>query len=118
MHEVSIAHSIVEIVQQSLPPNSNEYVSSVQIKVGELSSIEIEALQFSFDIVKAQTPLSKAQLQIEVVEGLARCSDCDEVFPMHGFATPCPQCNSYLVKIIQGKEMKIVSFEMEEEITG
>lgn len=114
MHEVSIANSIIETVQNLLPENSNEYVSSVQIKVGELSSIEIDALQFSFDIIKAKTPLNKAELKIEIIEGKAQCSDCNEVFPMHGFATPCPNCNSYLVKILQGKEMKIVSFEMEE----
>lgn len=117
MHEVSIANSIIETVQNLLPGNSNEYVSSVQIKVGELSSIEIDALQFSFDIVKAKTPLNKAELKIEMIEGKAQCSDCDEIFPMHGFATPCPKCNSYLVKILQGKEMKIVSFEMEETTT-
>ena len=116
MHEVSIANSIIQTIEGLLPADSsNQYVSSVQIKVGELSSIEIDALQFSFDIVKAKTPLSQAQLQIEIIEGKAECSDCGTTFSMHGFATPCPNCNSYLVKILQGKEMKIVSFEMEEK---
>lgn len=113
MHEVSIANSIIETVQNLLPHGANEYVSSVQIKVGELSSIEIDALRFSYDIVKAKTSLNKAELKIEVIEGKAQCIDCNEIFSMHSFATPCPKCNSYHIKILQGKEMKIVSFETE-----
>ena len=113
MHEVSIANSIIETVQNLLPQGENEYVSSVQIKVGELSSIEIDALRFSFDIIKAKTPLHQAELKIEMIKGEAQCNDCNEVFSMHSFATPCPKCNSYHIKILKGKEMKIVSFETE-----
>ena len=113
MHEVSIANSIIETVQNLLPLGTNEYVSAVQIKVGELSSIEIDSLRFSFDIIKAKTPLHQAELKIEVIEGEAQCIVCNEIFSMHSYATPCPNCNSYHINILQGKEMKIVSFETE-----
>lgn len=115
MHEVSIAHSIIEIIQDAIPPATAGYVSSVQIKVGALSAIETDALLFAFDIVKAKTALSKASLLIDHVEGKGQCSDCDTIFPMHNYATPCPKCNSYLVKILEGKEMKVLSFDMEDQ---
>ncbi len=113
MHEVSIANSIIETVQNLAPKGENEYVSTVQLKVGQLSSIEIDALRFSFDIIKSKTSLNKAELIIEVIEGKAQCIDCHQFFPIHSFATPCPKCNSYHIKILEGKEMKIVSFETE-----
>lgn len=113
MHEVSIAQSIVSMVESMLPANENSSVNSVQVKVGELSAIETDALLFAFDIVKAKTPLQKAILEIEKIEGRGKCSDCGEEFSMSHYATPCPACNSYLIHVSQGKEMKVVSFELE-----
>lgn len=113
MHEVSIAHSILSIVENLLPEGQDSNVQSVQIKVGELSAIEIDALQFAFEIVKAKTRLENATLQIEKVTGTGQCSDCGHKFNMSHYATPCPKCNSFLVHITGGKEMKVVSFELE-----
>jgi hydrogenase nickel incorporation protein HypA/HybF len=115
MHEVSIANSIVQIIQDALPTDKAGYVASVNIKVGQLSAIETDALLFAFDIVKLKTPLSRAVLHIEIIEGKGECSDCGNHFTMKNYATPCPNCNSYLIKIMQGKDMKVVSFDMEEE---
>lgn len=115
MHEVSIANSIIQIIKDVLPEDSKGYVSGVNIKVGRLSAIETDALLFAFDIVKAKTPLKKAVLNIEIIEGSGECSNCGEIFLMEGYATPCPKCGSYLVKILQGKEMKIVSYDIENE---
>jgi hydrogenase nickel incorporation protein HypA/HybF len=114
MHEVSIATSIIQIIEDRLLENSKGYVTAVNIKVGQLSNIETEALLFSFDIVKSSTLLSKATLNIEIIEGKGECSDCGETFSMHSFATPCPACNSYLVRVLGGKEMKVVSYDIEE----
>jgi hydrogenase nickel incorporation protein HypA/HybF len=115
MHEVSIANAIVQIIQEALPDDKAGYISAVHIRVGQLSAIETDALLFAFDIVKSKTPLSRAALHIEIIEGKGECSDCGTVFPMTNYATPCPNCNSYLIKIIQGKDMKVVSFDMENE---
>ena len=115
MHEVSIANSIIQIINDVLPADKTGYVSAVNIKVGQLSAIETDALLFAFDIVKAKTLLSRAVLNIETIEGRGECSDCGIVFNMDSYATPCPGCNSYFVKITQGKEMKVVSYDMENE---
>lgn len=115
MHEVSIANSIIQIIQDVLPADKNGYVSGVNVKVGQLSAIEVDALLFAFDIVKAKTILNNATLNIEMIEGKGQCSDCGEIFSMEGYATPCPKCSSYLVKILQGKEMKVVSYDLEND---
>jgi hydrogenase nickel incorporation protein HypA/HybF len=114
MHEVSVANSIIDIIQSAIPKESNGYVCSVLIKVGALSSIEVDALQFAFDIVKARTLLAKAVLKMEIVEGKGQCTQCGCEFSMNSYAIPCPDCDSYLIKIIQGKEMKVISFELED----
>lgn len=115
MHEVSIANSIIQILNDVVPKDKKGFVSAVNIKVGQLSAIEVDALLFAFDIVKNKTLLNKAKLNIGIIEGIGECSDCGQSFSMAGYATPCPNCNSYLVKITQGKEMKVVSYDFEDE---
>lgn len=112
MHEVSIAQSIISIIKD-LVPTPDAKVTKVSIVVGELSSIETDALQFSFDIVKSKTVLSEALLHIDKVTGRGQCVDCETIFDMHNYATACPQCSSYFIKVLQGKEMKVLSFDVE-----
>ncbi len=114
MHEVSIAQSIIQIIEEVLPKNKKGFVSAVKIKVGQLSAIETDALLFAFDIVKAKTLLHSAKLNIEIIEGGALCNDCKQDFRLSSFATPCPYCGSYRVSITVGKEMKVVSYDFEE----
>lgn len=115
MHEVSIAHSIIQMIEEIVPQDKKGHVSAVNINVGQLSAIETQALLFAFDIVKAKTRLSKAALHITSIEGRGWCSDCGQSFPMQTYATPCSNCDSYRVKIMQGKEMKVMSYDFEEE---
>ena len=114
MHELSIAHSILSIAERSFPAGTEGYISAVNILVGELSSIETEALSFAFSAIRGGTVLEKAELQIEMVKGEAACSDCGTVFPMNAYGMACPACGSYLVSIRQGKELKVLSLTVEE----
>lgn len=115
MHEVSIAQSIIQIVEDALPKEKKGTVSAVNIRVGQLSAIETEALLFAFDIVKAKTGLRSARLNIEMIEGRAFCNGCGHTFSLDSYATPCPHCKSYQVSITQGKEMKVLSYDFEED---
>ncbi len=114
MHEVSIAQSIVQLMSEVKPAETRGFISAVTIRVGELSAIETDALLFAFDIVKAKTLLNSAELKIEIVEGKAVCNSCGTEFPMHHFATSCPNCGSYQISITEGKEMKVVSYDLED----
>ncbi|MFT3846231.1 MAG: hydrogenase maturation nickel metallochaperone HypA [Lacibacter sp.] len=114
MHELSIAQSILSIAEKSVPPGSKEKVVAVTLQVGELSSIETEALLFAFDAIKSNTILQHAEMKIETIPGEAVCNSCHNVFHLNSYATACPNCNSYSVSITKGKEMKIVSLTMED----
>ncbi len=114
MHELSIAHSIMSIAERSLPAGSDGVITGVNIQVGELSGIETEALLFAFSAIKSGTVLEAAELLIEIIPGEARCTDCDTVFPLHSFGTACPNCQGYLLNILRGKELKVLSLTVEE----
>ena len=65
MHELSIALRIVELVEDQLtsePPGT--LVCAVDIRIGDLSSVVPEALQFAWEPATAGTRLQGAALRI------------------------------------------------------
>ena len=109
MHELSIAQSVITIVESSLPISFSGKITSVSIQVGRLSGIEIDALAFSFSILKEKSKLKNAELNIENVQALAECKNCHRIFEIRAYGDPCPDCLSYSNLIIKGREMKVLN---------
>jgi len=114
MHELSIAQSILSIAEDAVPENSNAVVTGVGLEIGELSGIEIESLEFAFSVIKADTLLQNAELNIQIIKGEAVCSDCTTIFPVSTYGTCCPQCKSYSMKILKGREMRVLNIIVDE----
>jgi hydrogenase nickel incorporation protein HypA/HybF len=111
MHEVSIAQSILSIAEKVV---TDKKITSVSIDVGVLSGIEIDALKSAFSFVKENTILNNAELIINQVNAVAVCNECGNEFELKHFATPCPACNSFSLKIIKGQEMIVTQIEIED----
>jgi len=114
MHELSIARSILEIAENAAPKNEHAVITGVGLQIGELSGIEIEPLRFALSVIKEDTILEHADLNIEIVPGEAECTQCKTVFPIHHFGTCCPQCGSYFINIVKGREMKVLNIFVDE----
>ncbi len=114
MHELTIAQSILSIAETAVPKNSSAVVTAIDIQIGELSAIEIDSLEFAFSVIKENTPFKKADLNIEIVRGEAECAHCKTVFMLSAYGTCCPHCNGYSMKILKGKEMKVLNITLDE----
>jgi|ERR1017187_853645 hydrogenase nickel incorporation protein HypA/HybF len=114
MHELSIAHSILSIAEKAVPKNDIAVVTGVNLQIGELSGVEIESLKFTFSVIKENTLLEKAELIIDIIEGKAACQECNIIFPLHSYGTCCPNCNSYSLKILKGREMRVLNIVVNE----
>jgi len=114
MHELSIAHSILAIAEKAAEVNSNGVVTAVGLQIGALSGIETGSLEFAFSVIRDGTRLQHAELNIELIEGEAVCLDCSHIFPVNNYAVLCPQCNSNAMKILKGKELKVVNITIED----
>jgi hydrogenase nickel incorporation protein HypA/HybF len=108
MHELTIAQSILALAEKAAPMN-DAVITSVGLQIGELSGVEIEPLKFALSIIKEDTILQQADLDIEVIKGEAECTECKTVFPMHYFGSSCPKCGSYFAKVLKGRELKILN---------
>ena len=107
MHELSIAQSIIKVVEKSLPSEFTGTVSTVHLSIGKLSGIELDALTFAFSIIRKESLLPMAELYVEIINGKAVCNSCNKEFECNEFGKACPYCNNTLVTIIGGKDMKV-----------
>lgn len=112
MHELSIAKSIIAITEKSLPKDFDKKVLSVNLQIGILSGIEIDALTYSYSIISAKTILAGSTLKIERIVGKAVCNSCGNTFEINSYGSVCTNCNSFSLKIIQGKELKVTHVEV------
>jgi hydrogenase nickel incorporation protein HypA/HybF len=113
MHELSIAHAVVSTVVAALPsPDSR--VLQVRLRIGELSGLVPQALEFAYDVAAQGTPLADAVLVIErspIVIDCPRCGE-QELSSAHDFR--CPSCEQPCGNVVGGKELEIVDITLDD----
>jgi hydrogenase nickel incorporation protein HypA/HybF len=115
MHELAIAQNILEIVQQSVPEEKAQWVRSVRMRVGPLSGVVADSLDFCFGAIIGDTKLRQARLAIEQLPLILRCKNCRNEFKTADLQFLCPACNSSSLELISGKELEIVEIELIDE---
>jgi len=62
MHEMSLAESVREIVDETARANGARRVAAVRLEIGALAQVEVEAMRFAFDVVKRGSLADGARL--------------------------------------------------------
>lgn len=112
MHELSIALGIVNIAENETKKANATSVEVIELEIGVLAGVELDSLDFVWPTAVYNTVLEKAEKKINVIEGKAKCMDCDTVFKIEQLYDTCPNCQSYLKGIIQGKELRVKALEV------
>lgn len=113
MHEMSLAEGILQLVEDTAAREGASRVSRVILDVGELASVEVEALTFCFDVVTRGGVAEGAKLEIDRVPGAGWCMPCGKTVPMHEHFGQCPDCGSAQVQATQGTEMRVREIEID-----
>jgi len=113
MHEVSIAHNIVEIVTETLRQHQASVVRTLRISAGRLSGVDAEALRFALDVVKDGTVLAEAEFDIQVPPAAGVCQSCGREVEMTDIFVLCPHCGSTAVELTAGDQLQILDMEVE-----
>jgi len=117
MHELSIAQSIFDIVEQHLPKENGSGVKSVRLKIGELAGVVPDSLEFCFSAITAGTRLQGALLDIERIPLVCSCGECGAHFPVRDSVFLCPRCGGSRTSILTGRELQVIEIELNEEGT-
>jgi hydrogenase nickel incorporation protein HypA/HybF len=115
MHEMGIACQIIDIAQASIPKHLvHKKVEQINIKIGKLAAVVPESLRFCFDIAAGETNFAGTILNIEYVDVVAKCLDCGFRWTVEGPVFTCSQCKSGSLDVISGRELDIISIDIEE----
>jgi hydrogenase nickel incorporation protein HypA/HybF len=99
MHELAIAQGVLEIVQQYVPEEQAGLIKVVRIRVGRLSGVVPDSLEFSFEAIVAGTPWQAAKLQIEHVAAMSRCNSC-------------AASGGTDIRLVAGRDLQVVEIEV------
>jgi len=113
MHELSLAESILETIEEAAQRDGFVRVRTVRLEIGRLSCVEPEALAFCFEAVMRDSIADGAQLDIIALPGSGWCAHCAATVAMETSYDACPQCGAYHLKIISGTEMRVKELEVE-----
>jgi hydrogenase nickel incorporation protein HypA/HybF len=107
MHELSIVMNIVEIAEKETAKANAHAVEEIELDIGKLSTIELDAFEFAWEQAVKKTILENAVKKINRIEGKARCRVCQTEFTITELYEPCPFCNCYKQTVIGGKELRL-----------
>lgn len=115
MHELSVAHAVVSTVVDALPSPAPR-VLQVRLRVGELSGIVPQALEFAYDVAAQGTPLEDAALVIERSPIVIACPACGPQQLPGAQDFRCPSCQQPCGDVIGGKELEILDLTLDEAV--
>ena len=118
MHELSIAVSIVEALEEELARQPQGNATKATVRIGALSGVVHQALEFAWDVATEGSRLEGARLEIESVPAVAWCGKCASEQELKELLMRCPTCGQPTPELRSGQELEIVSMELAQQTSG
>ena len=88
-------------------------VHDIRLRIGALSGVVPDALQFAFEALADGTPAEGATLTIEQVPARFWCETCRREFDAVRMFAECPDCNNPSWELRAGRELELASLEID-----
>lgn len=116
MHELSIALSIVEMATEESEKRGGARIDAVHLKLGKLSGVVKDALEFSWEIACQGTTLENSRLEITEIPVSIFCENCQAEKNIEAINNlVCPTCEKPTPEIVSGRELEVTALEIIEE---
>jgi hydrogenase nickel incorporation protein HypA/HybF len=113
MRELSIALSILEMVEGESERRGGVRVSSIHLRLGQLSGVVKEALVSAYDLAREGTPLFDCPLVIEDVPIRVYCPACKAQRDVPSIQEICcAVCGTPTPEIVTGRELEVRALEI------
>lgn len=114
MHELYLAESILNILQDYAVRDGFKKVNSVLLSYGRLSCIESKTLQFAFDVQAKGTPAEGAVLEFQILPAMIHCFSCEKDLEVKAHMGACPSCGGNEVMLAAGtEELQILELDVD-----
>jgi hydrogenase nickel incorporation protein HypA/HybF len=114
MHELSIVMGIINIAEQQAEQAGATSIDEIEMDIGCLSTVEMNAFEFAWSQAVKETILETAVKKINRIKGKAKCIDCDAIFSIENLYDACPYCGEHFLNIMEGKELRVKSLVVSE----
>ncbi|MCX7170698.1 MAG: hydrogenase maturation nickel metallochaperone HypA [Proteobacteria bacterium] len=114
MHEMALAEGVLQLIEDAAQREHFVRVKTIWLEIGQLASVEPEALAFCFDAVTRGSIAEGARLEFVAVAGSGWCMQCEAGVPMAELYAACPRCGGYQLQVAGGTEMRVKELEVEE----
>ena len=111
MHEMAITQGIIDLC---LEHAVGRRIHSIDVEIGELSSVVPEAVEFCFEACSRDTLLEGARLVISRVPGKGLCMDCRLETPLSELYGAWGHCGSNRVTVVAGEELRVREIEVDD----
>ena len=111
MHELGICDAILKTVDGIAKEEQLVCVHKVTLEVGMLSGVVPRFLTDCWQAVIDGTPYQDTALEIETINGLARCLDCGHEFSADLDRLYCPRCMGRRLTPLTGTDLTIREIE-------
>ena len=112
MHELSLMEAVRELALEQARAHGAERIAAITLRIGSLAGVEPEALRFAHAVVMAGTAAEGAALQIDAVPARFHCEHCQQPFAAEQGDCLCPRCGALSRQLLQGRELELVSLEL------
>ena len=114
MHELYLAQSILDIVQEYAERQRFQKVNSILLSFGRLSCIESKSLQFAFAVQAKDTLAENAALDFQILPAVIHCFSCAKDLEVETYSALCPSCGGEEVILTGGTdELRILEMDVD-----
>lgn len=113
MHELAIMDSALNLALDQAEKAGALHVHVIRLRIGVLSGVVPEALEFAFETLSQGTLAEGAVLDIEQVPGRFWCPACASEFQSDDYLAECPGCRRPSGDLRSGREMELASMEID-----
>jgi hydrogenase nickel incorporation protein HypA/HybF len=114
MHELSLAHGLLDLVREQCTRAHGERVTDVHLVIGELANVVDDSLQFYWNFVTEDTLAAGSRLHFRRTPIRFACQDCGAAFGS-GVDFRCTRCRSSSVRVVAGDECHVEAISLELE---
>ena len=113
MHELGIMESALKTALDCAKMENARAVKVLRLRVGKMTGVIPECLEFAFDALKVGTPAASGRLEVEYVTPRFHCPECEREFEAAALSYTCPHCGERRCALVAGKELEIVNLDIE-----
>lgn len=111
---MSIVSGILESVTEVARRAGASRLCQVNLRIGVMREVVPEAMDLAWEVLCEEDPLTDGcKLTVEDVHPESVCNACGERFTHDRFHLRCPVCGSADTRLIHGRELDIISIEVE-----